>query len=195
MTEFHDMSVLKNPTLISEVKNQEYCQDYKHPLVAVSQSILISNQKALIAKGFIPADTLIYTYGAPANKERTRTSIQVSMDHHLEAGSFASYTNHSCSPNAALRTSYSSKDNMGKVALITIKNINKGEELTFDYATTETELTQELMNTECLCKSSLCRKKMMSFPDLSKEEQLKLFSDGLLSDHIVTHFFQNSEHA
>lgn len=191
MTDYQDKSVFKPTLHYSELWKHGQFREFKHPLVSVSPSILIKNQKALIAQSFIPADTIIYTYGAQASLERTRTSVQVSMEHHLEAGDFASYTNHSCSPNSVLKTSYSPIDNTGKVALITIRNINKGEELTFDYATTETELTPDLKNSQCLCNSPQCRKRMVSFTELKETEKNKLYENGLLSDHIINHYFLN----
>ncbi|MBK8808977.1 MAG: hypothetical protein IPO21_21040 [Bacteroidales bacterium] len=62
--------------------------------------------------------------------------------------------------------------------------INKGEEVRFDYATTETVLTQDLAQTPCLCGSSNCRLFVKSYSDLSTLEKEQLKNAGLLANHI-----------
>lgn len=186
--EIKEINFAKQSNLISgSDKNNQ--REFRHPQVAVGPSSIIPTQSALIAKDFISAYTVIFIYNSLSTSKRTRTSIQISEYHHIEAGNFGSYTNHSCSPNAVIQTSYNDGDNMGRVVLISCKNIHKGEEITFDYATTETVLTQELENTQCQCKSSRCRKSMKSFTKLSHEEQQHLYNSGLLSNHIIKQFF------
>jgi len=60
---------------------------------------------------------------ALVNKEKTRTSIQVGENRHVE-DQMGMYINHSCHPSCVI-------DGMNVVA---IKNIKVGEEITFDYA-------------------------------------------------------------
>jgi len=163
-------------------------RSFKHPQVEVRPSIIIAGENALIAQEFITSDEVIFTYSAKASDLRTRTSIQIAEDKHIEAGNFASYTNHSCNPNAVLRTAYESETNTAKVALVSVRNIDKGEEISFDYATTETALTDNLKKSPCLCNSKDCRKVMKSFFDLAPTEQKYLFDKGLLSDHIAVIF-------
>ncbi len=55
------------------------------------------------------------------------------------------YINHSCNPNVGIK---------GRVTFVAMRNIKKGEELTFDYSTTENSEWE--MN--CHCGYSKCRK-------------------------------------
>lgn len=55
--------------------------------------------------------------------------------------------NHSCKPTAGIK---------GKVTLVALSNINKGEEITFDYSTTELDPRWKLES--CTCGEKGCRK-------------------------------------
>jgi len=57
-----------------------------------------------------------------------------------------SYINHSCEPNAGIK---------GAVTVVASQNIHHGEEITFDYSTTESDLYWEF---RCNCKNKKCRK-------------------------------------
>lgn len=57
----------------------------------------------------------------------------------------ADYLNHSCNPNCGFN---------GQMFLITMKNIKKGKEITFDYAMCTTENNWKM---KCLCGSKNCR--------------------------------------
>jgi uncharacterized protein len=74
------------------------------------------------------------------------------------------FFNHSCNPNAGFN---------GQLFLTAIKNIKKGEEITFDYGMalfSKKTKPDYIMN--CLCKSKKCRKIVTSndwkLPDLQK---------------------------
>ncbi len=70
------------------------------------------------------------------------------------------YLNHSCAPNAGIR---------GRRLLYAIKPIKKGEEICFDYSSTEVELRWVAPWT-CHCKSKDCRKKITSIQRLPKQK-------------------------
>ena len=57
------------------------------------------------------------------------------------------YINHSCSPNAYMRTCY------GRVEFYSLRDIKKGEEITCDYGITHHDGTKP-----CECGSARCRK-------------------------------------
>lgn len=69
------------------------------------------------------------------------------------------YLNHSCEPSAAIR---------GRVSLIAITNIKKGDEITFDYSTTEVDERWSLP-TRCRCGNSKCRGTITSIQKLSRK--------------------------
>jgi uncharacterized protein len=66
-------------------------------------------------------------------------------------------TNHSCNPNMGMT---------GMVTFRAIRNIKKGDELTFDYSICEEELDWEM---NCSCGSSNCRKVIRSIQFLPKK--------------------------
>lgn len=66
------------------------------------------------------------------------------------------YLNHSCNPNLGIK---------GSVTFVALRNIKKGEELTFDYSITEDESFWEF---KCNCKSKKCRKILHSIQFLPK---------------------------
>jgi uncharacterized protein len=66
------------------------------------------------------------------------------------------YTNHSCEPNASIK---------GKVTLVAIKEIHKGDEITIDYSITEGDPRWHM---KCNCGKASCRKKITSIQSLPK---------------------------
>ena len=64
--------------------------------------------------------------------------------------------NHSCNPNLGIK---------GKIMFYALRNIKAGEELTFDYSTSEKEIDWIM---QCKCGSKKCRGKMTSIQLLPK---------------------------
>mgnify|MGYP001572637729 CR=1 FL=1 len=62
------------------------------------------------------------------------------------------YLNHSCDPNIGIK---------GRVTFVALKNIKKGEEVAFDYSTTEDDMLWHLPF-KCMCVSKNCRSKIRS---------------------------------
>ena len=91
------------------------------------------------------------------------------------SGGADDYVNHSCDPNCSL---YFENN---KLVLRAIRDIEAGEELSFDYGTVQfTEPT----NFECKCGSSKCRGNISNFyalPDEVKQNYLKKNMVPLLS--------------
>lgn len=56
------------------------------------------------------------------------------------------HLNHSCEPNAGFK---------GEIRLVAMRDIQKGQEVTMDYATC---VTSSFFNMKCLCGSKSCRK-------------------------------------
>lgn len=159
-------------------------REYAHPRVTVAASITVPGQQALIATDSLPANSVIFIYTNIISHVRTRTSIQIGADEHLEAGTFGSFTNHSCQPNAVVRAMIHPDGNLGTAALISITEVAKGEELTFDYATTETDLTAELKQAKCLCGASRCRGMVKHFWQLPASVRNTLINDNLAAGHV-----------
>ena len=73
----------------------------------------------------------------------------------------ADFINHSCDPNCAMS---------GNVVLVALREIAVGEELTYDYATTDGSDYDEF---ECDCASSACRGKVSGHDWMLPELQLR----------------------
>jgi hypothetical protein len=71
------------------------------------------------------------------------------------------YINHSCNPNSGIRNS---------VKMVAMRDIKKGEEVTFDYSTSETEDGWYLI---CHCGEKNCRRIIKPYEFLSKELKLR----------------------
>ena len=82
--------------------------------------------------------------------------LQIGKALYLELETPYLYFNHSCNPNSGIR---------GEATLYAIKNINKGEEITFDYSTTMDE------SFRCKCGAKICRKIIVDFLALPQRTQ------------------------
>ena len=94
--------------------------------------------------------------------------------------------NHSCSPNAFLR---------GKNELVALKNIKKGDEITYDYSTTMNDNKEvieedgdELWTEVCCCKSKNCRGIIDQFKTLPKKVQEFYIKNKFAPDFILRRF-------
>ena len=101
-------------------------------------------------------------------REATAEAVQIDEDKfidsfHLYAEDFI---NHSCNPN--LKIDF---ENMNFVAL---RNIKKGEELNYNYLTTEYDLVRDNLDFDCECGSKNCLGRIKGFKFLTKAQKLKL---------------------
>ena len=156
----------------------------KNQRVAIDDSLFLKGEKALIAQENIAKHTIIFLYEDNATDQRTRTSIQVAANKHIEPGDFGAFANHSCEPNTQIIVNYDEERNVAQVLMLSIKPIQKGEEITFDYATTETTVTSDLMNKTCLCGSKKCRGKITGFNELSEHQQMELLANELTANYL-----------
>ncbi len=156
----------------------------KNKDVVIAESSLVVGERAMVANKVIPKHTIIFLYQDCATEKRTRTSIQVAFDKHVEPGDFGAFANHSCEPNCQIIVNYDDSTNIATILMLTLVDVSKGDELTFDYATTETEVTEELHNIECLCKSTHCRGKITGFRDLPLSEKMRLIGEDLTANYL-----------
>lgn len=92
--------------------------------------------------------------------ERTEHSIQVSPASHIDPKPPARFANHSCSPNSGICMK------KGKPWLCAMRNIGKGEEITWDYAMSEYEFNYFM---PCHCGNKNCRKLIGPYLFLDKK--------------------------
>jgi SET domain-containing protein len=104
----------------------------------------------------LPAEELNYTLQVDDNKHQIAFVFGVREP--------ADYTNHSCSPNAGF---------LGAEQLRAMKDIKKGEEITFDYAMCENSSNMDI---SCECGAPLCRGKVRD-GDWRKEDLQARYGD------------------
>jgi SET domain len=119
-----------------------------------------------------PVNTILHPFGAREYVEKpTYLSVQVDEDKHIHLfPEFLQYINHSCDPNTFFDTTNG--------VVVVIKAIDKGEELTWFYPSTEWSMTQPF---ECFCKTASCLGTIRGAACLSDDAILKY----RFSDHIV----------
>jgi hypothetical protein len=100
---------------------------------------------------------------------KDRYSIQISLDEHLHPFDELQsnpddcqtpwiYTNHSCNPNVVIRDR----------AYIALRNIQPGDDITFDYETTEVDMAEPFT---CGCQSETCRGIIRGYAHLSAAQR------------------------
>lgn len=108
-------------------------------------------------------------------KIRTDHSFQVDFNNHVELNEPARLINHSCDPNLAIRN-----NSVGGYDFIAIKQINKGDELGWDYCTTE--YISIAVKDRCLCESENCRVIISGYVTLPEEDKER-YSD-FIADYL-----------
>lgn len=109
--------------------------------------------------------------------ERTRTTFQVRPNRHIEPTQFGAYLNHSCQPNAGVRS-----NQLGHYDIVALRDIQAGEEITADYAMFEYE-TGPMSRVGCLCGAAACRRKITGYKDLPAAQ--KKAYQGFIADYLL----------
>ena len=112
----------------------------------------------------VQKDEVLIEFSKKILKQSTRTSLQIDDNKHIKGTKNTNaFLNHSCEPNA-----YMDFDN---ICLRAIRNIKKGEEITYNYLTTDYILYKSFI---CNCGSLKCYGKIKGFKYLNKNQKLKL---------------------
>lgn len=82
--------------------------------------------------------------------ERTCLTLQMDVDKHVRMDIPFELVNHSCNPNTGIKS-----NEFGGYSLVAMRDIDEGEEITFDYSMTE---WISIAVPECKCQSQNCRK-------------------------------------
>ncbi len=108
-------------------------------------------------------------------KERDRY-MQIGPDQYLgPSGNTDDLINHSCEPNCGLKFTKSG------ILLVAIRNINIGDEVTWDYSTT---LFENPWKMKCDCRTPSCRKIIGEFALLDQKLQRKYQRLGVIPPYI-----------
>ena len=102
------------------------------------------NNKGVFSTKDYVIGQIVYTFSPQYIKQPTRTSIQHNNKHFED--SIGRYLNHNCEPIAAIVC------NVKGIHLLAIEPIKKDDELTFDYNTTESKITNPFL---CKCHGYL----------------------------------------
>ena len=102
------------------------------------------NNKCVFSTKEYVIGQIVYTFSPQYIKQPTRTSIQHNNKHFED--SIGRYLNHNCEPTAAIVS------NVKGIHLLAIEPIKKDDELTFDYNTTESKITNPFL---CKCHGYL----------------------------------------
>ena len=105
--------------------------------------------------------------------ERLDDPLQIGDDLFIDIDNNALFINHSCDPNSGIK---------GENQLYAIRNIEKGEEITFDYSTTVGKNIDWIM--DCKCGSNNCRGKIGNIMSVPKERIEYYKKAGVLQDFI-----------
>lgn len=109
------------------------------------------------------------SYTAEDFKRALFHPLQIGPARYLRLDAPSIYFNHACEPNMGVR---------GRSDLYALRAIKKGEELTYDYATTIDE------SFECLCGSKKCRRTIGDFFTLPHRTQRWYLEHNALPDFI-----------
>ena len=142
--------------------------DGESPSVAIIRDAGFASLHAV--RSFVRGE-IVFPLRGHAVVRPTRLSIQVGQDAHLDPISDLASPwgalNHGCDPNVAIDVS--------RRVVIARRAIAAGEELRFDYNTTEWELAESFV---CNCSAPTCVGVAMGFAHLSSTRQQILFRDA-----------------
>ncbi len=103
-------------------------------------------------------------------------ATQVGVGQYVLLGGLGSKVNHSCDPNCGVRVNAS-----GAPDLVARRNIEPGEEITFDYAMRNFSI--EHFPSPCLCGAAACRGTITGWTDLPPDR--KAAYQGLIAPYLL----------
>ncbi len=130
-------------------------------------SLLVENKShglgVFAAQSFVIGDRLTI-FDSEFVEYPTRYTIQVDQRKHLVTeGNLGAFLNHSCDPNARFVAE--------TLEMIAIKPIKKGEEVTFNYLSSEWDMAAPFA---CQCGADGCHKTIRGFQHLSQDHKMLL---------------------
>lgn len=100
--------------------------------------------------------------------EASQVSMQIGEDAFIDSKhlKLSDFINHSCNPN--LKVDYETMN------FVSLRDIKIGEELCFNYLTTEYDMLRDYLDFDCKCGSQSCVGRIRGFKFLSPQQQLAL---------------------
>jgi hypothetical protein len=124
------------------------------------------NGCSLFANQIIEVDEKILEFEKNFISYSTNKTLRISENVHQisrDPEALENFINHSCKPNTYI--------DFQNLFLISSKKIEYGEEITYDYFTSDWD-NEDVF--DCQCGTSNCRQKINGFKHLSDEERLKI---------------------
>ena len=130
----------------------------------------------------IPSGSFLSDLWGPVSRFPTCFSLQIDINKHVEPQGPLMRINHSCKPNAKfiykcrIHVEHSDCDINENVFwhVIAVNDIKKGEDITFDYTTTEYDMAQAF---QCKCGEDNCLGEIKGFKYLTPEQQKERMND------------------
>jgi hypothetical protein len=142
--------------------------------------------KGVFATANIRRDSVIFRLKGTVSNKPTKYTIQVGHHRHLSYPNIRQsndnldycwqYLNHSCEPNGYVNSS--------ELTFRALRNIGPGEEITFNYLTTESEMA---MPFDCTCGSPNCFG-FIKGRNFLTQEQFERLALAVGADNVVTRF-------
>ncbi len=163
--------------------DSEHCIDISYLTMKVT-----AKGKAVFANRHFDAHSFIIEFrGKIYTMEEYKKRLNPNNNHYLQISENLflgptrtpdNYINHSCNPNAGIKIIGNS------VLLFAIRNIHKGDEITFDYSTT---MAEDYWEMNCRCGSKNCRGKIRDFKYLPPALQEKYIRLGVVPEFVLRH--------
>ncbi|MEO1330552.1 MAG: SET domain-containing methyltransferase [Pseudomonadota bacterium] len=126
-------------------------------------------------RAFAPGERVARGRAIAPSPTRTRHSLQMDWSRHVLFDEPGRLINHSCDPNTGVRD-----NDVGGYDFIALRPIAEGEEISFDYATTEYE---SIAVEQCLCGAKTCRGRSGGYSFLPSDHPAKVA--GLIAGYIL----------
>ncbi len=123
---------------------------------------------------FAQGETVVVGMQIEEVPERTIYSFQMDFNLYVNLDEPARVINHSCDPNTGVRN-----NQFGGYDFVALWDIEAGDEITWDYETTEYE---SIAVSQCLCGSLYCRGKILGFQ--FREQMLRKRYGEYIADYL-----------
>lgn len=112
--------------------------------------------------GPLKTGTTVFEEVGAVKSKPDKYTLQLDDNQHMLCSGPLIFCNHSCDPNCMARVFY------GLVEIVTIRDVKKGEPITFDYNTTEWDMASPF---DCMCGSANCKGRIAGFKNLTPAQQ------------------------
>ncbi len=139
-----------------------------------------------VKKDFMKGETLFEIKGKlitceeddNLDEETRSNTIRFNRDKFLSPkGNLGNFTNHSCHPNSKI------VKRKNKLYIVSITDIKKGDEITFDYSTVLAR--DDVWTMKCRCGEHVCRKVVKKFNSLPAKIKKEYMSKKIVPKYIL----------